>query len=70
MYTEPIILPLDPEGKIYALQDTNGNTIATGTRAACEVLMFVMTRPNSSTRADQSRSDFRQRPNVRAAIKI
>jgi hypothetical protein len=66
MYTKPIILPLDAGGKIYALQDENGNTIGTGTREVCEVLMYLITRPSSSG----ERVKIPQRPNVRAAIAI
>jgi hypothetical protein len=40
MHTKPLILPLDVNGKIYALQDENGNTIGTGTREVCEVLLY------------------------------
>jgi hypothetical protein len=36
----PIILPLDIQGMIYALQDDKGNTIGTGTREVCEVLLL------------------------------
>jgi hypothetical protein len=67
MYTKPIILPLDAGGKIYALQDENGNTIGTGTREVCEVLMYMITRPASSS---GERVKIPKRPNVRAAIAI
>lgn len=67
MYSKPMILPLDLEGKIYSLQDENGNTIGTGTREVCEVLMYIITKPlaNVSPSANVIR-----RPNVRAAIAI
>lgn len=71
MYTKPMILPLDLEGKIYSLQDEKGNTIGTGTREVCEVLMYIITKPlagaNSST---NSAAGMLRRPNVRAAIAI
>ena len=67
MYTKPMILPLDLEGKIYALQDEKGNTIGTGTREVCEVLMFIITQ--APARAS-SRASGPRRPNVRAAIAI
>ena len=69
MYKEPTILPLDLEGKIYSLQDEEGNTIGTGTREVCEVLMCMITRGNSSRQA-KSMSKIPHRPNVRAAIGI
>ncbi len=70
MYTKPIILPLDAEGTIYALQDENGKTIGTGSREVCEVLMYMITRPVSVTLSGRSRTKIPQRPNVRAAIAI
>ena len=69
MYVEPTIFPLDANGRIYALQDEKGNTIGTGTREVCEVLLYIITKP-----ASQSISGINgpaaQRPNVRAAIAI
>jgi hypothetical protein len=66
MYTKPMILPLDVNGKIYALQDENGNMIGTGTREVCEVLLYIITKSPSG----KTRSLTGQRPNVRAAIAI
>jgi len=68
MYTKPMILPLDVNGKIYALQDEKGNTIGTGTREVCEVLLYIITKPPSAT--GKTRLLIPQRPNVRAAIAI
>jgi len=68
MYTKPMILPLDVNGKIYALQDEKGNTIGTGTREVCEVLLYIITKPPSLTGSTQLL--IPQRPNVRAAIAI
>ena len=69
MYTKPIILPLDAEGKLYTLQDEKGNTIGTGTREVCEVLMYMITR-STSKRVSREPRQISQRPNVRAAIAI
>ena len=66
MYTKPMILPLDVNGKIYALQDEKGNTIGTGTREVCEVLLYIITKPPSPSGKTQLL--IPQRPNVRAAI--
>jgi hypothetical protein len=66
-----MILPLDVQGKIYALQDEKGNTIGTGTREVCEVLMYIITK--ASTRANSSgneRAHMTRSSNVRAAIAI
>ncbi len=70
MNKTPMILPLDPQGKIYVLQDENGNTIGTGTRQVCEVLLYLITKPGTSSLPDDSGTAISQRTNVRAAIKI
>jgi len=71
MYTKPMILPLDMEGKIYSLQDEKGNTIGTGTREVCEVLMYIITKPLARANASASAAtNVVRRPNVRAAIAI
>jgi len=64
---EPLIFPLDADGRIYALQDEKGNTIGTGTREVCEVLLYIITKP--ATQSLSSRSNP-QRPNVRSAIAV
>jgi hypothetical protein len=73
MYAEPMILPLDIDGRIYALQDERGNTIGTGTREVCEVLLYIITKPTSRSGSGKARKAGRivsQRSNVRAAIGI
>ena len=68
MYAEPMILPLDANGRIYALQDEKGNTIGTGTREVCEVLLYIINKASSQ---GMSRNvPAAHRPNVRAAIAI
>ena len=69
MYAKPMILPLDANGRIYALQDEKGNTIGTGTREVCEVLLYIITKPASPS-ISGSNGPVPQRPNVRAAIAI
>ena len=64
-----MILPLDPNGQIYAIQDEKGNTIGTGTREVCEVLLYIITKPASQSISGRNASAA-QRPNVRAAIAI
>lgn len=68
MYKTPMIFPLDPEGKIYILQDENGNTIGTGTRKVCEVLLYIIT--NAAGAVPEAPAAVPQRSNVRAAITI
>jgi hypothetical protein len=70
MYAKPMILPLDPNGQIYALQDEKGNTIGTGTREVCEVLLYIITKPASPSISGSLNVPVSQRPNVRAAITI
>lgn len=70
MYNGPMILPLDESGKIYAIQDEKGNTIGTGTREVCEVLLYIITKPASPTVSGRINVPVQPRPNVRAAIAI
>jgi hypothetical protein len=69
-YTKPMILPLDLEGKIYSLQDEKGNTIGTGTREVCEVLLYIISKQPRSAASANARASVTRRPNVRAAIAI
>jgi hypothetical protein len=66
----PTILPLDSNGQIYALQDEKGNTIGTGTREVCEVLLYIITKPASQSISGKINVPGPQRPTVRAAIGI
>jgi hypothetical protein len=70
MYAEPMILPLDINGRIYALQDEKGNTIGTGTREVCEGLLYIITKPASPSVSGRINRPVPKRPNVRAAIAI
>jgi hypothetical protein len=69
MYAEPMIFPLDANGQIYALQDEKGNTIGTGTREVCEVLLYMITKRISPVVSERITVP-QQRSNVRAAIGI
>ena len=70
MYAEPMILPLDANGRIFALQDEKGNMIGTGSREVCEVLLYIITKPASPSNIGLANGSLRQRSNVRAAISI
>jgi hypothetical protein len=70
MSAKPMILPLDANGTIYALQDEKGNTIGTGTREVCEVLLYIITKPASASISGRVNISAPQRGNVRAAIAI
>jgi hypothetical protein len=71
VYAKPKIVPLHIEENIYCLHDERGNTIGTGTREVCEVLLYLITKPamplvyGGRTVAIPSSN-----PNVRAALKI
>ena len=64
------MFPLDSQGKIYVLQDEMGNTIGTGTRQVCETLLFIITKPHTSSVSDSPEILVPQKSNVRAAITI
>lgn len=68
MYSKPMILPLDSKGTLYALQDEKGNTIGTGTRAVCEILLYLITKPAPSSVS--LNTSVQTRTNVRSAIGI
>jgi len=75
MHTKPIILPLDPEGTIFALQDELGKTIGTGTREVCELLLHVITKHPGERRPEDvlagiARERSMPHQNVRSAIAI
>lgn len=70
MYAQPMICPLDGQDEIYALQDERGNTIGTGTREVCEVLLYIITKPANPSISGRINIPVPQRPNVRAAIGI
>jgi hypothetical protein len=63
----PMILPLDSTGRIYVLQDKNGQVVGTGSREVCETLMYLMDAGLSPVTEN---APAVQRNNVRAAITI
>ena len=75
MYAQHIILPLHPDGSIYALQDESGKTIGTGSREVCELLLHIVNQQNSGHRPENRLAVIdteRTTPhrNVRSAIAI
>lgn len=70
MHRKPTIVPLDAEGRLYSLQDEKGNTIGTGTREVCEVLLYIINKAPTPSVSGRTRMSVPQRPNVRAAIAI
>jgi hypothetical protein len=67
MYTMPMILPMDSSGRVYVLQDKNGQVVGTGSREVCETLMYLMDAGISPV---ANSAPATQRTNVRAAITI
>jgi len=70
MYGEKLILPLDANGKIYAIQDENGSIIGTGTREVCEILLYIITKPASASISGRINAVVERRANLRSAIAI
>jgi hypothetical protein len=70
MYGQPKILPLDASGRIFTIQDEKGDTIGTGTRAVCEVLLYIITQANSTGVSGRTNAAGHSRANVRAAISM
>ena len=68
MQGEPSIQALSVDANIYALRDERGNTLGTGTREVCEVLLYIMTK--ARTRSMKLAGTSVGRGNVRAAIAI
>jgi hypothetical protein len=70
MHGEKLILPLDLDGRIYAIQDEKGSIIGTGTREVCEILLYIIGKPASASISGRINSPIERQPNVRAAISI
>ena len=62
-----MILPLDGSGRIYVLQDKNGQVVGTGSREVCETLMYLM---GISFAPATDKTAAMAHNNVRAAITI
>jgi hypothetical protein len=54
VYSEPIILPLNADGLLYALEDEHGRIVGTGTREVCEVLLTIIKKEVFTVRHAQS----------------
>jgi len=70
MFREKIILPLDANSNIYAIQDETGSVIGTGTREVCELLLYIISKPASASISGRINKPIQHRANVRAAIAI
>jgi hypothetical protein len=67
MYTVPMILPLDGTGRVYVLQDKNGQVVGSGSREVCERLMRLIAAGLSPVAENTTAV---QTNNIRAAITI
>lgn len=67
MYTMPMILPLDGSGRVYVLQDKNGQVVGSGSREVCEKLLRLIGRGLSPATEN---TPAPQTSNVRAVITI
>jgi hypothetical protein len=67
MYTIPMILPLDGTGRVYVLQDKNGQVVGSGSREVCERLLSLIGLGLSPVTES---SQVVQASNIRAAITI
>jgi hypothetical protein len=69
MQFQPSIHPLSVDANIYALRDEKGNTLGTGTREVCEVLLHIVAKA-SANHTRLVAPPVPDRSNVRAAIAI
>lgn len=67
MYTMPMIFPLDGSGRVYVLQDKNGQVVGSGSREVCEKLLRLIGMGFSPATEN---TPAPQAPNVRAVITI
>ena len=67
MYTVPMIFPLDATGRVYVLQDQNGQVVGSGSREVCERLLSLIGLGLSPVTES---SQVVQASNIRAAITI
>lgn len=71
MDVEPQIIPLDTPGNIYAVTDEKGNIAGTGTRAVCEVMIYIMRKLRTTNTPSDTEPALEPRyRNVRSVITI
>ena len=68
IYSQPMILPFNPDGSIYVLQDEHGRIIGTGDREVCAVLLETMKKAIASEPFHAS--PVAAHANVRSAITL
>ena len=70
MSAEEMIRPLDSTHTIYALHDTQGNVIGTGTREVCQVLLYIIGKAPSPSTSGRVTGPIERCTNVRSAIAL
>jgi hypothetical protein len=70
MYTTPMMFPLDLEGRLHSIQDEHGNTIGTGTREVCELLLHLINKGRAGAINNSTLQMPPPRSNVRSAMAI
>jgi hypothetical protein len=67
MYTMPMIFPLDGTGRVYVLQDKDGQVVGSGSREVCERLLRLIGMGLSPVNENSPQAHA---TNIRAAITI
>ena len=67
MYTMPMIFPLDGTGRVYVLQDKDGQVVGSGSREVCERLLRLIGMGLSPATENMPAAPAN---NIRAAITI
>ena len=70
MYTTPMMFPLDLDGRLHSIQDEHGNTIGTGTREVCELLLHLINKGRGGAMDSSNLQMPPLRANVRSAVAI
>ena len=64
------IVPLDPDGTLYAIRDEKGKTLGSGTRDVCELLIQIINNPSLASPPSTNNPKPVPHLNIRAAIVI
>ncbi len=55
MKSKPMVFPLDTHGTVYVLEDEDGKSLGTGSRATCYFLLELLTSRSFLLTADSGR---------------
>ena len=59
MKSKPMVFPLDMHGTVYVLEDEDGKSLGTGSRATCYLLLELLTSRSFLLTADSGREATR-----------